>query len=92
MNICVGYLFVCVPESSQINGVLLRSQQSQVLPYQTQAASSGLHVVQGVSADCSQLAQSQLPQSTTHAQPILQRTHTRKEGQMRTWISSSVFT
>lgn len=67
-------MLVFVPESTQIQRVLLHSQQSQVLSHQTEVASSSLHVVQGVGTDCSQLAQSHLPHSTAHTHPFLDKT------------------
>lgn len=74
MGTCVVYLFVSVPESAQINWILLYSQQSEILSQQTQREGPGLHVVQAVRSDCSQLAQSHLPQGTAHTHPFLDNT------------------
>lgn len=67
------YLLVSAPERTQMNRVLMYSLQSKVLPHQTQASSSGLHVDQVVRFDCSQLTQSHLPQGTAHTHPFLDR-------------------
>lgn len=86
MNIYFVYLLVSVPKRTQINGVLLHSQQSEILPHESQVVSSGLHVDQGVRFDCGQLAQNHLPQSTAHTHPFLNRT---RGSQIRSWIARS---
>lgn len=69
MNACFVHLLV--PERTYVNGVLLHRQQFKVLSHQTQEASFHLHVVQGLKANCSQLAKSHLSQGTTRNHPFL---------------------
>lgn len=71
MNACFVHLLV--PERTRVNGVLLHRQHFEVLSHQGQEASFHLHVVQGLKANCSQLAKSHLSQGTTHNHPFLDK-------------------
>lgn len=69
----MNFVHLLVPECTHVNGVLLHRQQFEVLSHQTQEASFHLHVVQGLKANCSQLAKSHLSQGTAHEHPFLDK-------------------
>lgn len=64
---CLIFTYLFVPESLHVHGISQHSQHFQVPPLHIQAASLDLHVVKGLEAECSQLAENLLLQGSVCA-------------------------